>query len=221
LSSKAGGQVGTYIANAIIQAGKHNITGITRTHSKSQLPAGVVNREVNYEDLSTIASELECQDILIITMAVTATPGTHNKLVKAAADAGVSWVMPNEFSIGENTQGNEDTFLGDAKQAERDFIDTIDGISWVGLASGFWYEFSLSGGAGDRYGFNVVDGKRESQSFVQVPGHELVRLWQHYWRSRFYRMTRMTRALLWMDTETVLYKLSRSRPAKKICGLRW
>jgi hypothetical protein len=160
----AGGQVGTYIVDAILKAGKHNVTGLTRAGSKSTLAAGVTKKEINYDDPSTIVEALKGQDILIITMAVTAPPGTHNKLVKAAADAGVPWVMPNEFGAGPNTQANQEALIGPPKQQERDFIDSLDSISWVGIASAFWYEWSLAG-AGDRYGFNIEDGKREVTFF--------------------------------------------------------
>lgn len=87
-------------------------------------------------------------------MAVTAPPDTQNKLVQAAAEAGVPWILPNEFGTdGTNEKLNVDTGLGLPKKAVREAIEAA-GSSWIGISCGFWYEFSLAG-TEDRYGFDL------------------------------------------------------------------
>jgi tryptophan synthase beta chain len=73
----------------------HILTAITRDGSKDKLPEGVKIAQVDYDDEATIFAALEGQQILIITLSVAAPQDTHSKLIKAAAKAGVPYVMPN------------------------------------------------------------------------------------------------------------------------------
>lgn len=83
-----------------------------------------------------------------------ATPGSDFALYRAAADAGVPWVVPNEWGFdAQNAQLRAEAIVGEAKAKAREEIEKL-GLSWVGIACGFWYEFSLAGSP-DRYGFDV------------------------------------------------------------------
>jgi uncharacterized protein YbjT (DUF2867 family) len=79
----------------LLATGKHTVTAITRPDSKSQLPEGVKIAKVDYENPQTIVEALKGQDALIITLSVFAH-AEQDKLIEAAADAGVPWVIPNE-----------------------------------------------------------------------------------------------------------------------------
>ncbi|OCK93398.1 putative oxidoreductase CipA [Cenococcum geophilum 1.58] len=150
----AGGQSGKFIVEALLKAGKHKITAITREGSTNKIPDGVTVKKVDYDSPSSLAESLKGQDALVITMGVTAPPDTQSKLVEAAAAAGVSWVIPNEFGgDGINEEVGRDTMFGPAKKAVRDHIERLGKSSWIGIACGFWYEFSLGGGPA-RYGFD-------------------------------------------------------------------
>lgn len=95
---QAGGQVGSYITRALLATGKHNLTAITRAESNSILPEGVKRRNVDYNDHESIVSALRGNDFLVISMSVFA-PDAQPKLIAAARDAGVKWIMPNEYGI--------------------------------------------------------------------------------------------------------------------------
>ena len=96
-------------------------------------------------------------------MAVTAPPDQQAKLVEAAAEAKVPWVLPNEFGgDGLNEEVGKDVFLGPVKKKVRDQIESLGVSSWIGIACMFWYEFSLAGGS-IRYGFDFK--KREVTFF--------------------------------------------------------
>jgi hypothetical protein len=91
---------------------------------------------------------------LIITMSVFAPPDTQTKLIDAAAAAGVPWVLPNEFGGDPlDKEMGKDTILGERKVGFRDQIEKLGKSSWIAIANGFWYEFSLGGGP-NRYGFD-------------------------------------------------------------------
>jgi hypothetical protein len=177
LNEQAGGQIGKYITEALLQKGHFKLTAITRQGSQSVIPEGVEIKKVDYNKPDTIVEALKGQDVLIVTLAVTVTDEAE-KLNKAAAEAGVPWVLPNEFGSGSNNDAvNQDIKMGLQKIAIRKQIEELGKSSWIGLASGFWYEYSLSVGEWS-YGFDIKnrsvtffdDGtqKLETSTFPQV-----------------------------------------------------
>lgn len=92
-------------------------------------------------------------------MSVFAPPAQQPNLIAAARDAGVKWIMPNEYGTDYERfpKAGVDTHLGPPAIAIRQLIRDA-GLSFVSLACGFWYEYSLAGTA-IRYGFDF--GKRE------------------------------------------------------------
>lgn len=87
--------MGKYITEALVKTGKHAVTALTRADSTTKLPEGVDAVTVSYDDEQSLVGALKGQQILIITLAYTAPPDTHSKLVQAAAKADVPYVMPN------------------------------------------------------------------------------------------------------------------------------
>lgn len=154
MNEQAGGQVGKFITEALLQKGHFKITALTREDSTSVIPEGVEIKKVDYNEPSTLVEALKGQDVLIVTLAVTVTDEAE-KLNKAAAEAGVPWVLPNEFGSGSNNDAvNQDIQMGNQKLALRKQIEQLGTSSWIGLTSGFWYEYSLSAGSWS-YGFDI------------------------------------------------------------------
>lgn len=150
----AGGTVGKYVTEALLKTGKHKVTAITREDSSNTLPEGVIVKKVNYSNPSTVVEALKGQDVFIITMNVMAPGDTEKKLIEAAAEAGVPWVLPNEWGGDPSqTQMGVDTFLGPAKQQARDLVVSLGKSAYLSMVSSFWYEFSLAGSE-SRYGFD-------------------------------------------------------------------
>ncbi|KAF3761974.1 putative oxidoreductase CipA [Cryphonectria parasitica EP155] len=159
----AGGQVGKWIAEALVKTGKHTVTGITRADSTSQLPAGVVPAKVNYDDEASLVEALKGQQFLVITLSVFVAPDTHSKLVKAAAKAGVPYVLPNFWGYDPfDDELSEQIGFGKRFIEFREEIEALGVSTWIAMACGFWYEFSLAGSA-DRFGF---DFKERSVVFI-------------------------------------------------------
>lgn len=89
-------------------------------------------------------------------MSVRATDEAE-KLSRAAAEAGVKWILPNEFGNSKNSEKIErEIIIGVAKGKARKLIEELGVSSWIGVATGFWYEYSLSAGAWS-YGFDIKD----------------------------------------------------------------
>lgn len=134
------------------------MTAITRTNSTNKLPEGVRAARVDYsgDDLGALVDALRGQQVLIVTMAVTAPRDTISKLVRAAAQAGVPYIMPNWFGHDAGNKKLCDdsmlTHMGEAIHAE---IDSLGVSASLRLVCNFWYEFSLGGGP-DRFGFDFT-----------------------------------------------------------------
>lgn len=118
------------------------------------MPSGVEVRKVDYDNKSSLVSALRGHDLFIITMGVTAPAEMHTKLVEAAAEAKIPWVIPNEYgNATTDDELNKAIILGVGKKKEREYIEKL-GLSWISIACGFWYEYSLCGGT-ERYGFDL------------------------------------------------------------------
>ncbi|KAL8989035.1 MAG: hypothetical protein Q9169_008452 [Polycauliona sp. 2 TL-2023] len=152
----ATGTSGKHIVQSLLANGSHTITALTRSDGTATMPSGITVKPVDYSDPATIVSALRGQDALIITMGVRAPPDTQTKLIHAAAEAGVKWILPNEF--GYDTSNDElctDIMPGSVKKGYTQLIEKLGVSKWIGFVCGFWYEFSL-GGAPDRFGFDFA-----------------------------------------------------------------
>jgi hypothetical protein len=150
---QATGTIGKFIVKELLEAGKHEVTAITRTDSQAVMPDGVKVAKVNYDDQSTLVAALRGQQVLIITMAPFAPKDTQLKLVEAAAEAGVPYVVPNGWGFDPTHPSSDDSFLGPGQRAIQKRIEELGKSCWIEFVSGSWYEFSL-GGTKDRYGFD-------------------------------------------------------------------
>ncbi|KAF2246302.1 NAD(P)-binding protein [Trematosphaeria pertusa] len=154
----AAGQVGKFISSALLEKNKFKITAITREGSTNTPVPGIHIAAVDYDKPDTLVEALKDHDVLIITMSVRAPPGQSAKLIEAAAKAGVPWVLPNEFGgDGTNEELGRDIVIGPGKKKDRDLIESLGVSSWIGIACGFWYEYSLAGPG--LYGIDIA--KRE------------------------------------------------------------
>ncbi|KAL1593758.1 hypothetical protein SLS60_010490 [Paraconiothyrium brasiliense] len=157
----ATGQLGKHLSAALLKNPTFNITALTRNTDNPSFPPGITAIAVDYSQTSTLSSALKDQDVLIITLSVTAPPDTQSKLIHAAAEACVPWILPNEYGYGSDTGASDEVGMGQPKKAARELIEELGISSWVGIASGFWYEYSLSGPG--LYGIDIA--KREVTFF--------------------------------------------------------
>lgn len=154
----AAGQIGSYIVSSLLKTRQHKVTVITRPNSTSSMPSGVNVAKVDYSsDHSSLVSALRGQDCLVITLAVAAPPDTSTKLIDAASEAGVRWVLPNEWGEEYLDEAyNQDIMFAQAIVANRRVIETKPGMNWIAVCCGFWYESGLGFGP-SAFGFDIHD----------------------------------------------------------------
>ncbi|KAG7419587.1 hypothetical protein Forpe1208_v002158 [Fusarium oxysporum f. sp. rapae] len=145
----ASGRQGTQITEQLLKTGKHAITALTRTGSTSKLPDNIKAIPVDYEDEKSIASALEGQQLLIITLAVNVDPEVHHRIVRAAGKAGIRYIIPNIYAANvviEN-QGSVDDFFPAAPPINLlKEIERVGVSSWILLVGGVWFDYSLPSG---------------------------------------------------------------------------
>lgn len=87
------------MTEALLKTGKHTVTAITRADSQSKLPEEVAVETIDYNKPETLVEALRGQDALLITLSGRAPiKEVEEQLVNAAAEAGVPWILPNEWS---------------------------------------------------------------------------------------------------------------------------
>jgi hypothetical protein len=173
----ASGTIGKHIVSALLAQKRFNITAITRTGSPSTFPNDVKVARVDYNNPDTITAALKGHDALIITLSVTAARDTQEKLVRAAAEASVPWILPNEFGMYNTEEAQNDT-IGDHKTKIRNLIESL-GLPWVGVTCGGWYEHSLSSP-----GFYGIDISKRQVIFIDDGTQKLnTSTWAHTGRA--------------------------------------
>ena len=154
--------MGKHLTEQVLKSG-FVVTAIARPSSTGKLPEGIQVARVDYsgDDDTALVEALRGQQALIITMAVMAPPDTISKLVRAAAKAGVPYVLPNWFGHdAANDSLCNDSWLSSSRDKNLSEIKNLGVSSYLLLCCNFWYEFSLGGGP-DRFGFDF-----QKRSFI-------------------------------------------------------
>lgn len=150
--------MGGYFTKWLLDGGKHTVTAITRQESKAQFPAGVQVKRYTPDDPASLVDALRDQQFLIITLpgAGAQTQGLELALVRAAAEAGVPYVMPNAYGPDPmNETMMKQILVGFPFFEAKAEIEKLGKSKWVVLATGFWYEWSLVGQGAHRFGCDL------------------------------------------------------------------
>ncbi|KAJ3564390.1 hypothetical protein NPX13_g7862 [Xylaria arbuscula] len=141
----ATGHLGRYFVEELLKTGQHTITALTRGGgSGHKLPVGVNIVEVDYASEESLVAALQGQEFLAIVLSASATSETHSLIVKAAAKAGVSYIMPTTYGA-DTTNANlvRDEPYHQGAVAKVKEIESF-GLNYITMACGFWYEWSLA-----------------------------------------------------------------------------
>lgn len=95
--SQATGHIGRFLTEAVASTGIHTVTALCRPESERALPSGVKKVQVDFEDKNSLVAALKGQQFLVVSLPMTAPPGLNSRIIEAAADAAVSYVMPNLY----------------------------------------------------------------------------------------------------------------------------
>ncbi|KAG9252986.1 uncharacterized protein F5Z01DRAFT_725698 [Emericellopsis atlantica] len=143
----ATGHVGTHFTQELVKTGKHTVTALVRKGSTGTIASGATRTEVDFENQDSLVAALAGQQFLVITLSARAPSETHASIIKAAAKAGVSYVMPNVYGgdFRNEEMMKEDLYSAGALERCNDVANS--GMSYVAMVCGFWYEWSLALGS--------------------------------------------------------------------------
>ncbi|KAJ5178775.1 hypothetical protein N7492_001985 [Penicillium capsulatum] len=152
----ATGHSGRFITEALLKTGKHTITALTRGDRQHRFPDGVARKMIDYSRPETLVEALRGQDALVITLNNKADIQTELSLVHAAGDAGVKWILPNDWSPDStDEQVVKDIMIFQPKVALRKAISEIGKSHYISVSTGFWYEWSLA--IPEAYGIDLLN----------------------------------------------------------------
>ncbi|RYP18036.1 hypothetical protein DL765_004152 [Monosporascus sp. GIB2] len=140
------GTVGTPILAALVATG-HKVSVLSRPESTATFPSTVTVHKGTYDDEAFITSILQGQEVLILALnygAITA----QGPLIRAAAAAGVAYVVPCEFgsdATHEPLVARLDLFSSRAQF--RRLVEDLGVSRWIGVVNNPWFEFCMRVGA--------------------------------------------------------------------------
>lgn len=106
------------------------------------MPAGLHDiKHANYDDHQSLVEALRGQDALVITMNVFAPADSQTKLIDSAVEAGVKFVIPNEWGMDLSKEDlGLETMLGERLLAVRRYIEKVGGgkMHWIAVSCSFW-----------------------------------------------------------------------------------
>ncbi|KAH7079550.1 hypothetical protein FB567DRAFT_532883 [Paraphoma chrysanthemicola] len=142
----ATGAVGEPTLAALLESKLHTITAISRTESNATFPSNVHVKKGDYADVSFLASALQGHDVLIMQLSMDPKAmESQFTFIKAAAIAGVPWILPTEFGSDPLSSLAKDFPVMSTKKKYRDMIEE-KGLSWIAVVNGPWFEWTLARG---------------------------------------------------------------------------
>ncbi|KAK1967330.1 NAD(P)-binding protein [Colletotrichum sublineola] len=142
----ASGTIGGLTLDALREKNIHTLTAVTRAASSATFPADVIVKAGDYADEEFLVSAFRGQDAVVLQLSFDSFLTGQAPLIRAAAKAGVKWILPTEF--GSDPVPSKllaaSPMLG-AKKQFRDLAEEL-GVSWVAIVSNPWFDWSLARG---------------------------------------------------------------------------
>lgn len=105
-----------------------------------------------------MVAALTGQQFLVISLGVTVPEDVQGKVCKAAAKAGVSYIMPNVYGFDPKGEAVNHPFIGVGTMRRIKAVEDV-GLPWIMITTGFWYEFGLA--LGDNW-FGIDINKKKA-----------------------------------------------------------
>lgn len=132
----------------MLAAGKFNITAITRSSTIGTLPShdSLTVKKGDYDSPGFLAEAFKDQDALVFSLHFSAVGTEQVKLIDAAAQAGVRYILPTEYgSDNANEVLRDSVFINAMKTAARQRIEELakvhEGLCWIGVITNPWIDF--------------------------------------------------------------------------------
>ena len=140
----ASGKLGKPTLQALLSKGVHTITAIQRNESTSNFPPEVVVKIGSLNDELFLVEALKGQDALLVILPIP-NMDLGVFLIRAAAIAGVPYILPTEFGVDTPKVENEHSMMA-PKMARRRLIEELGVSSWIAVIVNFWLDANVQSG---------------------------------------------------------------------------
>jgi uncharacterized protein YbjT (DUF2867 family) len=152
----AGGKLGKPTLKALLSKGVHTITAIQRNESTSEFPSEVAVKKGSFTDESFLVDAFKGQDVLIVIVPIP-NMDLGDIFIRAAAKAGVPYILPTEFGVDTPKMENDHSMMG-PKMARRRLVEELGGSSWIAVIVNFWLDANIQSSL---WGIDVKGRKAE------------------------------------------------------------
>lgn len=156
----ASGNIGRLTLQALREKGVHTLAVLSRAASSATFPSDVIVKRGDYSDESFLVSAFRGQDVVVLQLSMDSYLSDQAPLIRAAAKAGVKWLLPTEFGSdpapSKLLQANP--MVKDKKKV-RDLIEEL-GMNWIVVVTNPWFDMALAQGF---WGMDI--GKRSAKLF--------------------------------------------------------
>lgn len=139
------GTVGSANLSALLAQDIHTITAISRADSSATYPASVAVVRGSYDDEGFLVSALKDQEVLILQLGRFAL-GAQGTFIRAAAKAGVKYILPTEFGSDPLALELTQKLASHGKEQYRKLIEELGVGSWIAVVNNPWFDWSLGRG---------------------------------------------------------------------------
>ncbi|KAM0345020.1 hypothetical protein ACHAPU_006904 [Fusarium lateritium] len=151
------GQVGTPTMKGLLAQGIHTITAVQRSESTSTFPHEVIVKTGDLKDESFLVGAFQGQDVVVLMPPIPHIISVQEPAVRAAAKAGVPWVLPSEFGPDPfASRLIEENQLLQNKKRIRDLIEELGVSSWISITVGPFLDMNMKSGL---WGFDIENRK--------------------------------------------------------------
>ena len=102
------------MVDEMLKTNEFSITAITRAGGNHAFAPAVHIKEVDYSNTDSLKAAFIGQDALIITLPFTVMPADQIQMIEAAGEAGVPWIIPNEYGADNSLESITKADLGRA-----------------------------------------------------------------------------------------------------------
>jgi NmrA-like family len=149
-TSKATGNLGSLILQALLSTdARFNVTALTRSTSTATFPPGTEDRitilKGDYDSPNFLSLAFTGQDALLLVLHGSAIIQPQIKLIEAAADAGVKWILPTEYGTDSaNMELTNAVPINSVKVPAKLHLETLttqyEGMKWIGVVTNLWFD---------------------------------------------------------------------------------
>lgn len=136
------------ILQSLLSANRFTITAITRSGASSTFPKddSLTVLKGDYDNLAFLFSALSDQDALVLVLGGTALVQPQTRIIEAAVEAGVKWILPTEYGTDSAHEGiTKAVPLNSMKVPARLRLEELarkhEGLGWIGVVTGLWFDY--------------------------------------------------------------------------------